>query len=179
VPLCPSPLSPAASPLPLPPALHHAPAAPFFDEEDEALANMEFARPRKISKSMSMNQLAGLEAGSGAGPGGAAAGPGGSPGGSGRPPCEWWLARLAVALRLLLLPLHRNCHSLECSLLCVFPQLFADCLPGLLCLLRLLCSLQCHPRWAGMPLSSWALWASPSGAPTLSGEGVGRAVCVM
>lgn len=32
-------------------------AVPFFDEEDEALAAMEYARPRKISKSMSMNQL--------------------------------------------------------------------------------------------------------------------------
>lgn len=42
--------------------LPSCPAAPFFDEEDAALAAMEFARPRKISKSMSASQLAGMEA---------------------------------------------------------------------------------------------------------------------
>ena len=42
--------------------LSPCPAAPFFDEEDAALAAMEFARPRKISKSMSASQLAGMEA---------------------------------------------------------------------------------------------------------------------
>jgi hypothetical protein len=36
-------------------------SAPFFDEEDAALAAMEFARPRKMSKSMSTSQLAGME----------------------------------------------------------------------------------------------------------------------
>lgn len=55
----------APPPPPLTPALPSPSlpcrAAPFFDEEDAALAAMEFARPRKISKSMSTSQLAGLD----------------------------------------------------------------------------------------------------------------------
>lgn len=53
---------------------------------------MEFARPRKMSKSMSMNQLAALEGGGGGGGGMTG-------GGSGRPPREW---RGRLVLRLVL-----------------------------------------------------------------------------
>ncbi|PSC77007.1 AP2-like ethylene-responsive transcription factor TOE3 [Micractinium conductrix] len=56
-------------------------SGPFFDEEDEALASMEFARPRKLPKSMSVGQLAGM-----GGSGGDGGGPSGAGGGSGRPP---------------------------------------------------------------------------------------------
>ena len=55
-------------------------AAPFFDEEDEALAAMEYARPRKMSKSMSLTQLAALENNGGGGAGAGAQ--------AGRPPRE-------------------------------------------------------------------------------------------
>lgn len=53
-------------------------SAPFFDEEDEALAAMEYARPRKMSKSMSLTQLAALENNGGGGAGAGAQ--------AGRPP---------------------------------------------------------------------------------------------
>ena len=58
---------------------------PFYDEEDAALAAMEFARPRKISKSMSASQLAGMEAQAGHA--------------GGRPPREQHAALRCAALR--------------------------------------------------------------------------------
>ncbi|KAL4448899.1 hypothetical protein ABPG77_007616 [Micractinium sp. CCAP 211/92] len=59
-------------------------SAPFFDEDDEALAAMEYARPRKMSKSMSVGQLAGMDAA--AADAAAGAGGGGGQGSGGRPP---------------------------------------------------------------------------------------------
>ena len=146
-------------------------AGPFFDEEDEALASMEFARPRKLPKSMSVGQLAGM-----GGSGGDGGGPSGAGGGSGRPPCEraggvggeqGGVAAHASALPVGCWQVSLPRASQPSKLLSLsYSWVWRCCTrrtsptpgPPYPCL-------QCRPATP----TSWGLWASPSAAPTPSG----------
>lgn len=122
------------------------PADSFFDEEDEALAALEFSRPRKMSKSMSVGQLAGMEQQAA------------QQQGLGRPPRECRLrAGLVVGASARARRAERG--SARCySCMLTLP-------------LTIACPASLRPQWPPplvVATASWDRWDSPSVAPTLS-----------